>query len=353
MSPASKVHRQRIRAGIEHRHPRLAFDIVLPFVSVRMPVHLPDAPGRIVTSAAATVVATLKLVLSATRSLPPWILFGGSRRSERIDERVGGASAVLATGGAVRGQIAGHRALEDPEILQRILAKASAGTPKFLASTSGGVWANQSVTRSVLNSLAWPSSKADHELAAVRAKSLQGMRHACRKIPEVALFDVGDVGPACGIEHRDATAAVGHDRPFRRLVPMQLADTAGGQPHVDARDVLEMAKSVCVTWRAQPPFWMRLGALLNDAQSIGMPPTSVAGGVCAEGNWLAESRALRARISEISRSFGVDGALRRLVRITERSGVRRGCNCTCSSDCQYIPSRKHRLRSSKNRLRVH
>jgi hypothetical protein len=31
---------------------------------------------------------------------------------------------------------------------------------------------------------------------------------------------------------------------------------------------------------------MRFGALLNEAQSIGMPPTSVAGGNCAEGNWL-------------------------------------------------------------------
>src|ERR1700686_4104438 len=50
--------------------------------------------------------------------------------------------------------------------------------------------------------------------------------------------------------------------------------------------VSEIAKSACVTWRAQPPFWTRFGALLNDAQSIGMPPTSVAGGNCAEGNWL-------------------------------------------------------------------
>src|SRR6266404_3558039 len=32
---------------------------------------------------------------------------------------------------------------------------------------------------------------------------------------------------------------------------------------------------------------MRLGALLNDAQGIPMLPTSVAGGDCGEGNWLA------------------------------------------------------------------
>src|ERR1700722_3320468 len=49
---------------------------------------------------------------------------------------------------------------------------------------------------------------------------------------------------------------------------------------------LEIAKSSTVTWRAQPPFWTRFGALLNEAQSIGIPPTSVAGGNCAEGNCL-------------------------------------------------------------------
>src|SRR5258708_24572244 len=32
---------------------------------------------------------------------------------------------------------------------------------------------------------------------------------------------------------------------------------------------------------------MRFGALLNEAQGNGMLPTSVAGGDCGEGNWLA------------------------------------------------------------------
>src|SRR3982074_3544219 len=48
--------------------------------------------------------------------------------------------------------------------------------------------------------------------------------------------------------------------------------------------VFEMAKSACVTWRAQPPFWMRFGALLNDAQNCGRSPTSVGGGEDAAGN---------------------------------------------------------------------
>src|SRR5258708_34884702 len=49
----------------------------------------------------------------------------------------------------------------------------------------------------------------------------------------------------------------------------------------------EIAKSAWVTSRAQPPFWIRFGALLNDPQNSGMSPTSVAGGFWNEGNWLA------------------------------------------------------------------
>src|ERR1700739_3862957 len=48
----------------------------------------------------------------------------------------------------------------------------------------------------------------------------------------------------------------------------------------------EMAKSSTVTWRAQPPFWMRFAALLKEAHVVGMQPTSVAGGDLADGNWL-------------------------------------------------------------------
>src|SRR6516162_7268224 len=50
------------------------------------------------------------------------------------------------------------------------------------------------------------------------------------------------------------------------------------------------AKSDCVTWRAQPPFWIRRDALLKDAQLSGMLPTSVGGGENAEGNWLLMAR---------------------------------------------------------------
>src|SRR6266446_6666902 len=51
--------------------------------------------------------------------------------------------------------------------------------------------------------------------------------------------------------------------------------------------VSEIWKSACVTCRAQPPFWIRFGALLNDAQNCGRSFVLVAGGEDAAGNWSA------------------------------------------------------------------
>src|SRR6185437_9958789 len=53
--------------------------------------------------------------------------------------------------------------------------------------------------------------------------------------------------------------------------------------------VVEILKSSWVTCRAQPPFWIRLGARLNDAQYCGMPLTSVGGGLRKAGMLLARS----------------------------------------------------------------
>src|SRR5258706_16277192 len=48
--------------------------------------------------------------------------------------------------------------------------------------------------------------------------------------------------------------------------------------------VVEILKSSWVICRADPPFWIRLGARLNEAQYCGMPLTSVAGGVGKAGS---------------------------------------------------------------------
>src|SRR5258708_30207383 len=114
-----------------------------------------------------------------------------------------------------------------------MFANVSVGTPKFSARTEGGVWMNQSVTKRVLNSLAAPSSKQMTN-SPVRAEPLQRMRVAGREIPKVALFHVRDIGPAQWIENGHPAAAVGHERPLGRLVPMQFAYAPRRQSHVDA-----------------------------------------------------------------------------------------------------------------------
>src|ERR1700716_3566954 len=62
------------------------------------------------------------------------------------------------------------------------------------------------------------------------------MRVAGRKIPDIALLDVGNIGAACCIDHGNPAVTVSHVRPLGRLMPMQLADAAGRQSHIDAGD---------------------------------------------------------------------------------------------------------------------
>ena len=79
--------------------------------------------------------------------------------------------------------------------------------------------------------------KGEHKLGAVGPEALQGMRQARRKIPEITFGDVGHIRTASGVERRDAAMAVGHDRPFRLLVPVEFPDAACRKAHVHPRDL--------------------------------------------------------------------------------------------------------------------
>src|ERR1700726_4087638 len=75
-------------------------------------------PGRTVTSAAATVVETVKLRLSAMCTVPPLVSRAGAPdASEKVKGCGGGAPSAHRF--AVRGQIAGQLALKDVEVAQR------------------------------------------------------------------------------------------------------------------------------------------------------------------------------------------------------------------------------------------
>ena len=60
--------------------------------------------------------------------------------------------------------------------------------------------------------------------------------NSLRKIPKIAGLDIGHEGFSFVIDASDARLAVKHDRPFRRRVPVQLADSARFQPHIHAGD---------------------------------------------------------------------------------------------------------------------
>ena len=169
------------------------------------------------------------------------------------------------------------------------------------------------------------------------------MRLARRKIPEVALVDVRHVWPAYGVENGHAAAAVGHDRPLGGLVPVQFPDAAGRQPHVDARDRVRN-REIFLRHLARPAavlnaLWRIVegGPVHRHAADVGRRRKLRRRKLAAEG-WV-----LRARILEIARSLGVDGALRRLVWITEGGSAccARRHHGASSGHRQHVPSRKH------------
>ena len=70
------------------------------------------------------------------------------------------------------------------------------------------------------------------------------MRQAGGEIPKIAFFRVGDIRSAQFVENGDPASAVGHVGPFRKLVPVHLADAAGREPHVDAGDGVRKREGV-------------------------------------------------------------------------------------------------------------
>ena len=86
-------------------------------------------------------------------------------------------------------------------------SKTSWATPKFFASTSGGVCANQSVSSRVLLSDCVAVVEREHELRAVGAEALQGVRQPGREEPEVTLEHVLDAGQPVAAQRGDPALA--------------------------------------------------------------------------------------------------------------------------------------------------
>ncbi len=160
----------------------------------------------------------------------------------------------------------------------------SAGTPKFCARMSGGVCASQSDTISVLNSPAAPLSKASTNSPPLspspcsecgrpggKYQMSPAATSATSARPRVSMV-VMRTSPLTMIAHSACWCQCSSRTPpgpRRMFTPAMSFDTG---------------KALVVTSRAQPPAWMRLCAMLNEAHGIGMPPTSVGGGLLNEGS---------------------------------------------------------------------
>ena len=185
---------------------------------------------------------------------------------------------------------------------------ASGGRPKFLARTSGGVCMSQSERRKVDSSEKRALVEDEEELAAVVAGALDGVRGAGGEEPKVAGGDVVDEGGAVGQEERDACVAGEHEGPLVGEVPVELAESAAGEAHVDAGDFFREGE-------------LALGDLVGPAAALDAAVGEVEG--VPEG-----ARRCRGRWGVGRRSWGLGGGGARWTgRGWRRSGIARPGGC--------------------------
>ena len=167
---------------------------------------------------------------------PLLVSLTGLVRDRRKIDRLG--ARLNASRSPVGRQVPRLFSLENPEIVERNVAERLFGHAEVLGQHVGRrmrdpVGQEQRVAFGLLAAV-----EGEDELAAVGAEALQRVRPAGREIPEITLFDVIDAGTALCVDGGDAAFPARHDRPLGGLVPVQLADAAGRQVHVDAGDLL-------------------------------------------------------------------------------------------------------------------
>ena len=255
----------------------------------------------------------------------------GGGGGQRVDERELGRAGGGGRGGLCLGQRAGHLALEDPAVVQRDVGEGFGRDAEVQRQDVGRGVGQPVGGRQGVELGRGAVVEGQHELGPVGPEALQRVRQAGREVPEIASTDVGDRGAAQRVQDRDPAMAVGHDRPLGLLVPVQLADAAGGEPHVDAGDLGRDRE-------------VGLGHLPAPAAVLDAPrgevergpeqgrAADVGGGRGEEGRHGAGERVVvRAGGGERRGVGDVDGTLRRLVRVAER-------RCTRGTRCHHHSS---------------
>ncbi len=338
-----------LRTGVEHRHRALPGDVILPFVGIGMPMHLAQGAGMERHQRRGDGLRRLEIAAVGDACLTAGGLAGRRHAAElerRRDRHLAGGAGRLRLVGRERAR---HLTLEDVEVVQGDVFEGVGRHPEVERQDIGRRVREPLVEQQRVVFGRAAVVEAQDELGAVLADALQGVRQAGGEIPEPAFAHVLDIGAALGVDRRHAHRALADIGPFRRLVPVQLADAAAGQAHVDAGNLLGDLE---IGLRDLP----RPAAVLDAPRRIvegGPEHRHVAhvgrGRREGVGKLRGERGVLRTRISGARRiAGGVDCALRRHVRVAVGLGgcrPRRGCHRAGGCGREHIASR-HRLQES-------
>ena len=135
---------------------------------------------------------------------------------KRKNEWMSWSRRILLNRGAVDRQIAGNRALEDPEIVKGDFGEGLGRNAEVLGEHRRRRMSKPVGDEQGVEFVGMTVVKTDDEFASVRPKALQRVRSAGRKIPEIAGLHIADIGPSLRIEDSHPAIAVG-DRKSTRL----------------------------------------------------------------------------------------------------------------------------------------
>src|SRR5580693_345349 len=245
-------------------------------------------PGLTTTRAAAIVLDAEKFLLSAMRTLPPLFSYIGLTSDMRkIAGVVAPHSTPAATWSASRSP--GSSPGKIHRLCSGMSSKVSWATRKFLASTSGGVWANQSVSSSVLLSDWAPSSNASTNSAPSGPMPCREWGRPVGKNQRSPAKTSSTLGFPSRLR-----VVIRHLPSVIRAHSAVWCQCSSRMPPVSRYMFtpaisVEIAKSGWVTSRAQPPRCWRRGEMLNEDQKNGWVLMSVPGAVITLGNWLSRT----------------------------------------------------------------
>ena len=318
-----EVGGDRGRAGVEHGHPAAALEIVLPLVGVGVPVHGAERPGLDRDQAGGHGLGDAEVAAVGDLHRATGVGAVGRGAGQVEDERELGPARPCPGGGLGLLKRARDLALEDPAIVQRDVGEGFGRDAEVHGQDIGRGVRQPVGGRQGVELGAGPVVERQHELGPVGAQALQRVRQAGREVPQIAGLDVGHGRAAERVQHRDAAVAVGHDRPLGLLVPVQLADAAGRQAHVDAGDLgrdrevglrhLPAPAAVLDPSRGQ----VERGPELRRAADVGRRRVEEG------GHGLGQRRIVRPGDRQGLGIGDVDRPLRRQIRVAERRGAGR------------------------------